>query len=124
MKARSHTRWSFLLHFDKVSPALVVEPPRTSVVEQRYVQLFLQVTLHLAQLQGADTVGAVHREVLLVICAVGLAGRIKREGWVVKGEEAVHTQRFIMPKTHTHKVEGVSEATQQHNRPRLTFFVS
>lgn len=80
MKVRSHTCRSFLLHFDKVGPALVVEPSRTSVVEQRYAQLFLQVTLHLAQLQGADTVSAIHREVLLVICAVGLAGRIKRKG--------------------------------------------
>lgn len=80
MEARAHTCWSFLLHFDKVSPALVVELSRTSVVEQRYVQLFLQVALHLAQLQGADTVSAVHGEVLLVIGAVGLAGRIKRKG--------------------------------------------
>lgn len=67
-----HTYWSLLVHFDKVGPTLVVELPSTAVIEQRHVQFFLQVVFQLPQLQSPDTIGTVHRELLLVVCAVGL----------------------------------------------------
>ncbi|KAG7220777.1 hypothetical protein INR49_032020 [Caranx melampygus] len=61
----------FLLHFDKVSPALVVEFSIAAVVEERNLQLPLQVTLHLTHLQRPDAIGTIHRQVLLVVCTVG-----------------------------------------------------
>lgn len=87
-----HTYWSPLLHFDKVRPTLVVEFSCASVVEQRYVQFFLQVALHLVQLQSTDTIRTVHGELLLVIRAIGLPGSQRFTNW------------FIMPhaRTHTH----------------------
>lgn len=68
----THTYWSPLLHFDKVRPTLVVEFSCGPVVEQRYVQFFLQVALHLLQLLSPDAIRTVHGELLLVICAIGL----------------------------------------------------
>lgn len=94
----AHTYRSLLLHFDKVRTTLVVEYPWTSAVELRYVQFLLQVTLHLAQLQSPDTVCTVNRELLLIICAVGLLG----------------SQRFTngFEMSHTHSVNSKSKITR------------
>lgn len=67
---RRHTCRGFLLHFDKVCAALVVQLP-VAFVEQTNPQFAFQVSLHLTNLQRPDTVGAVHRELLLVVGAVG-----------------------------------------------------
>lgn len=66
------------MHFDEVGPTLVVEFSFAAVVEERNLQLSLQVTLQLTHLQRPDAVGAVHRQVLLVVCAVGRLARRRR----------------------------------------------
>lgn len=113
LSKRIHTCWSILLHFDKVSPTLMVKPSFTTIVEQWYMQLLLQVTLHLTQLQSPDAICTIHRKVLLVIRAIGrLPGRKKkkRKGWFL------HSGIYCK-NTHTHPSEWVPEATRQMTHP-------
>lgn len=107
-----HTCWSILLHFDKVSPTLMVKLSFTTIVEQWYMQLLLQVTLHLTQLQSPDTICTIHREVLLVICAIGRLPEEKERG---KGD--FWTEGYIA-KTHTPQWR-VPEATIQMTHPYI-----
>lgn len=110
------THRRFLLHFDKVSPTLVVEFSIAAVVEERNLQLPVQVTFHLTHLQRPNAICTVHRQVLLVVCTIGcLPWRTRWREMRKKGEWTKRKKHTYTPKNIQELCLNWKEVTSAHD---------